>query len=62
MKQLINRLFGKRKESKYLKCYYGVALDKKGEVREFKTMPDGKVFALVCVTIIQVLLIFARFI
>ena len=48
MKQLINRLFGKRKENKYLKCYYGVSLDKKGNVLDFKTMPDGRVFALVC--------------
>lgn len=48
MKQLIKRLFGKRKESKYLKCLYGLSLDKKGEVLEFKTTPDGKVFGLVC--------------
>lgn len=48
MKKIIKRLFGKRKESKYLKCYYGIALDKKGVVLDFKTKPDGKVFALVC--------------
>ena len=48
MKQLINRLFGKRKENKYLKCYYGISFGMKGKVLDFKTMPDGKVFALVC--------------
>ena len=48
MKRLINCMFGKREEIKYLKCYYGISLDKKGNVLDFKTTPDGKVFALVC--------------
>lgn len=48
MKQLMNRLFVKREESEYLKCYYGIAFDKIGNVSGFKSMPDGKVFASVC--------------